>query len=56
MSASELATLSILLVEPSPTQHKIIASHLNEEGVVQIDSVDSQVKKPLILSKNTHLI
>jgi len=41
MSASELATLSILLVEPSPTQHKIIASHLDEEGVVQIDSVDS---------------
>ena len=41
MSASELATLSISLVELSTTQHKTIASHLNGEGIVQINSVDS---------------
>jgi len=39
MSASEPSSLSILLVEPSPTQNKIITSHLSEEGVEQIDSV-----------------
>ena len=39
MSTSELSALSILLVEPSPTQCKIITSHLSEEGVEHIDSV-----------------
>lgn len=41
MSASEPSSLSILLVEPSPTQSKIITSHLSEEGVEQIDSVSN---------------
>lgn len=41
MSASEPSSLSILLVEPSPTQSKIITSHLTEEGVEQIDSVSN---------------
>ena len=37
---SAIASLSILLVEPSPTQSKIILSHLKEEGVTQIDAVE----------------
>ena len=41
MTTSELSALSVLLIEPSPTQHKIITSHLSQEGIVHIDSVDN---------------
>lgn len=36
------ADLKILLIEPSPTQRKIITQELNAEGITEIDSVGSQ--------------
>lgn len=39
MPSSELSALSILLIEPSATQRKIIRAHLKTEGVEQVDCV-----------------
>lgn len=41
MSSIELVNLSILLVEPSPTQSRVIQSMLKEAGVEGIDTVTS---------------
>jgi len=41
MSRLKISDLSILLVEPSPTQLKVIMQRLTEEGVVQLEGVDS---------------
>lgn len=41
MSQINLIELSILLVEPSKTQSKVIMSHLAKEGVADIECVDS---------------
>lgn len=37
----DLSDLSILLIEPSPMQSKLILSHLKEEGVINIDGAAS---------------
>jgi len=37
----DISDLSILLVEPSKMQSKVITQHLKEEGIVSIDSVHS---------------
>ncbi|NOQ81968.1 MAG: response regulator [Methylophaga sp.] len=39
MSSMNMSELAILLIEPSSTQRKIILSHLQEEGVANIDGV-----------------
>ena len=39
MSSMNMSELSILLIEPSSTQRKIILSHLQKEGVANIDGV-----------------
>ncbi|MFT7235409.1 MAG: hypothetical protein ACI9QV_000986 [Methylophagaceae bacterium] len=39
MPVYEHSGLFILLVEPSPTQRKIISGYLKEQGVEQVDSV-----------------
>lgn len=41
MSSMRLSDLSILLVEPSSTQRKIIVSHLKQAGVFNIEGVGS---------------
>lgn len=41
MSSMNLSDLSILLVEPSAMQRKVILTHLMEEGVSKIDGVDT---------------
>ncbi|HEC60153.1 hypothetical protein LCGC14_1271990 [marine sediment metagenome] len=41
MSSMNLSDLSILLIEPSATQRKIILAHLIEEGVSKIDGVET---------------
>lgn len=41
MSSVSLSDLSILLVEPSSTQRKIIVSHLQQSGVYNIEGVGS---------------
>ena len=41
MSSMSLSDLSILLIEPSATQRKIILAHLGEEGVQKIDGVET---------------
>lgn len=41
MSSMSLSDLSILLVEPSAMQRKVILAHLAEEGVYKVDGVES---------------
>lgn len=41
MGQIEISDLSILLVEPSPTQNKMIVKHLREEGVNKIEGMGS---------------
>ncbi len=41
MSSMNLSDLSILLIEPSAMQRKIILTHLMEEGVSKIDGVET---------------
>lgn len=41
MSSMNMSELVILLIEPSSTQRKIILSHLQEEGIANIDGVAS---------------
>lgn len=41
MSSINLSDLSILLIEPSAMQRKVILAHLIEEGVSKIDGVDT---------------
>jgi len=39
MTSMNMSELAILLIEPSSTQRKIILSHLQEEGIANIDGV-----------------
>ncbi len=41
MSSMSLSDLSILLVEPSAMQRKVILAHLADEGVYKVDGVES---------------
>jgi two-component system chemotaxis response regulator CheY len=41
MSSMNLSDLSILLIEPSAMQRKVILTHLIEEGVSKIDGVET---------------
>lgn len=53
MSTPTIENLNILLVEPSPTQHRIISGHLNELGVTAID-IKSTGEEALTLMKQYH--
>ncbi len=41
MQNIEIADLSILLIEPSATQLKVIMKHLHDEGIVNIEGVST---------------
>lgn len=41
MSSINLSDLSILLIEPSAMQRKVILTHLNEEGLSKVDGVET---------------
>ena len=49
-----LDQLSILLVEPSSTQQRIITNHLNELGVISIEKVTTGTMALKLMDKNEH--
>ncbi|MFW5444575.1 MAG: response regulator [Methylococcaceae bacterium] len=48
----DIADLSILLVEPSKTQSKVITNHLNSEGIDHIECASTGAETQEILSKH----
>ena len=57
MSSMNLSDLSILLIEPSAMQRKVILTHLLEEGVSKVDGVETgEAALDLIQNYTHHLL
>ena len=51
MSTSDISVLSIILIEPSKTQQKIIAKQLNEIGIQHLDVVGSGLEALALMER-----